>query len=104
MSDLIQARDYWIKRAERAERYIQTQSQSIEDLRVDLARRDDIIKRLVEDGERLTAITTQKKTVFGADYYQCPHCDGCDYAVQDIDHAPDCPITLHRALMKEVEG
>ena len=102
MSDLIQARDYWIKRAERAERYIQTQSQSIEDLRVDLARRDDLIKRLVEDGERLAGAHIVK---YNSGNWECNLCEHGFYrTLETIEHDDKCPVALHRALMKEVEG
>ena len=65
----------------------------IDALRADLARRDDLIKRLVEDANRLAV----EKTKGG-------HEGWCFYCACSYDHAPDCPITLHRALTKEVEG
>ena len=83
MSELMHESGYWIKRADRAEKYIQIQSQAIEDLRADLARRDDLIKRLVEDGERL--------------YGKLSNLVSHDKAYEEI-------YELHRALMKEVEG
>ena len=62
-------------------------------LQVELARRDEIIKRLREDAERLAGMDCQ-----------------CDehwaYIILEKDddaHSIDCPITLHRALMKELE-
>ena len=64
----------------------------------DLARRDDLIKRLVEDGERLATAYSYTNCVGET---TCVYCG--QFADPD-DHAPDCPITLHRALMKEVEG
>ncbi len=70
-------------------------------LRAELARRDEIIKRLKEDGERLA-----KRSGYWDDYgncYSCVHEDGL-YEPVLYDHTPDCPITLHRALMKELEN
>jgi hypothetical protein len=62
-------------------------------LQAELARRDEIIARLKEDAERLATMDCQ-----------------CDehwaYIVLERDsdtHSPDCPITLHHALMKELE-
>jgi hypothetical protein len=72
--------------------------------------RDEIIIRLKEDGERLASV----------DQFQeiCPFCDNCDgygyrkpedvpdgeeYTGEYPEHSSDCPITLHRALMKELE-
>ena len=72
----------------------------IEDkLQAELARRDEIITRLKEDAERL-AILQLVGTKF-----VCRFCnawiDGSKR--EEPTHAPDCPITLHRALMKELE-
>jgi hypothetical protein len=76
-------------------------------LRADLARRDDLIKRLVEDGERLA----DKEMVVDGQLSVCKHNFNCggynkyNKAAKEIyTHAPDCPITLHRALMKEIGG
>ena len=71
-------------------------------LSVELARRDEIIARLKEDAERLAT-----RAVYWDDYgkeYECIHLE-CSGHSENIlfDHAPDCPITLHRALMKELE-
>ena len=77
---------YWRNRAEIAE--------------ADLARRDDLIKRLVEDGERLIHYAE----MFCLGFEDC-RCSACGKLVdKGEEHSPDCPITLHRALMKEVEG
>ena len=67
-----------------------------------IARRDEIIARLKEDAERLAT-----RAVYWDDYgneYECIHLE-CSGHSENIlfDHAPDCPITLHRALMKELE-
>lgn len=62
-------------------------------LNADLARRDEIIARLKKDAERLAdgmIISPENEGDF------CSYCGG-------MEHVDDCPITLHRALMKEVE-
>ena len=62
-------------------------------LNADLARRDEIIARLKEDAERLAdgmIISPENEGYF------CSYCGG-------MEHVDDCPITLHRALMKELE-
>lgn len=64
-----------------------------DDLQAELARRDDLIKRLVEDGERLAdgmIISPENEGDF------CSYCGG-------MEHVDDCPIALHRALMNELE-
>jgi hypothetical protein len=72
-------------------------------LRAELARRDEIITKLKEDAERL------------ADGYEqirrdaVPYCVGCKEDVlggndfRKIEHTDWCSVTLHRALMKELE-
>ena len=58
-----------------------------------IARRDEIITRLKEDAERLAdgmIISPENEGDF------CSYCGG-------MEHVDDCPITLHRALMKELE-
>ena len=68
----------------------------IEDgLRAELARRDEIISRLKEDAERLAV---------EQNYFCCQKHEAymCHFEETDA-HNPDCPITLHRALMKELE-
>jgi len=62
-------------------------------LTAELARRDEIIARLKEDAERLAdgmIISPENEGDF------CSYCGG-------MEHVDDCPITLHRALMKELE-
>ena len=62
-------------------------------LEAELARRDEIIARLKEDAERLAdgmIISPENEGDF------CSYCGG-------MEHVDDCPITLHRALMKELE-
>ena len=62
-------------------------------LNADLARRDEIIARLKEDAERLAdgmIISPENEGDF------CSYCGG-------MEHVDDCPITLHSALMKELE-
>ena len=61
--------------------------------RAEVARRDEIIARLKEDAERLAdgmIISPENEGDF------CSYCGG-------MEHVDDCPITLHRALMKELE-
>ena len=68
----------------------------IEDkLTAELARRDEIIARLKEDAERLAV---------EQNYFCCQKHEAymCHFEETDA-HNPDCPITLHRALMKELE-
>ncbi len=64
-----------------------------DDLQADLARRDEIIARLKEDAERLVdgmIISPENEGDF------CSYCGG-------MEHVDDCPITLHRALIAELE-
>ena len=69
--------------------------------RQELARRDEIITRLKEDAERLAA--TYVVEVFPHEWVCRGGCHHWARFGEQIDHAPDCPITLHRALMKEQE-
>ena len=65
----------------------------IAQLEAELARRDEIIARLKEDAERLVdgmIISPENEGDF------CSYCGG-------MEHVDDFPITLHRALMKELE-
>ena len=67
----------------------------------EIARRDEIITRLKEDGERLAS-----NYVIEAFPHEWVCRGGCHHWArfgEQIDHAPDCPIILHRALMKELE-
>ena len=67
----------------------------VEALEADLARLTAIIARLKEDGERLASNVT---TVIDEDgHLWCNACKNYDI------HTEYCPITLHRALMKELE-
>ena len=72
------------------------------EMKHELVRRDEIIARLKEDAERLAT-----RAVYWDDYgneYECIHLE-CSGHSENIlfDLAPDRPITLHRALMKELE-
>ena len=74
-------------------------------LSVELARRDEIIARLKEDGERLVEYLPLE-WVGLCNAYMCRACNNVIHSRDGDtvgDHAPDCPITLHRALMKELE-
>ena len=60
-----------------------------------------VIDRLKEDAERLAS-----NYVIEAFPHEWVCRGGCHHWArfgEQIDHAPDCPITLHRALMKELE-
>jgi hypothetical protein len=70
-------------------------------LSVELARRDEIIARLKEDAERLAS--TYVVEVFPHEWVCRGGCHHWARFGEQIDHAPDCPITLHRALMKELK-
>ena len=70
--------------------------------RKELARRDEIISRLKEDAERVIEMCYGVSRD-GREYYKCPHCGMSGFMGSPILHTPDCPITLHRALMKELE-
>lgn len=80
----------------------------VRELRADLSRRDDLIKRLVEDGDRLAQAETGMLVDCDEEYIYCLHSNACGgHTYQkgvDFVHSPDCPITLHRALMKEMGG
>jgi len=67
----------------------------------ELARRDEIIARLKEDGERLAS--TYVIEVFPHEWVCRGGCHHWARFGEQIEHSPDCPITLHRALMKELE-
>jgi hypothetical protein len=70
-------------------------------LKAELTRRDEIIARLKEDAERLAS-----NYVIEAFPHEWVCRGGCHHWArfgEQIDHAPDCPITLHRALMNELE-
>jgi hypothetical protein len=56
-----------------------------------------LLRESVEDGERLA----EKYTEYGETYVECRYC-GHNLKYKDI-HYPDCPITLHAALMAKLE-
>ena len=71
-------------------------------LQAELARRDEIIARLKEDGERLVSGYEQVSRE------AVPYCvvckkDAFSGYLGQIKHDDWCPITLHRALMNELE-
>jgi len=70
-------------------------------LEAELARRDEIIARLKEDGERLAS--TYVIEVFPHEWVCRGGCHHWARFGEQIEHSPDCPITLHRALMNELE-
>ena len=70
-------------------------------LRAELARRDEIIARLKEDAERLAS--TYVIEVFPHEWVCRGGCHHWARFGEQIDHAPDCPVALHRALMNELE-
>ncbi len=66
-----------------------------------ISRRDEVIRRLKEDAERLAAHETE------IDCYRnvyCVHCGNFDHNDCGVNHATDCPIRLHEQLMKELEN
>lgn len=65
----------------------------IAQLEAELARRDEIIARLKEDGERMA----EEHTDFDG------YVDTCRYCGNKNTHEDDCAYVLHRALMKELE-
>ena len=65
------------------------------------ASRDEIITRLKVDEERLAA--TYVVEIFPHEWVCRGGCHDCARFGEQIGHAPDCPITLHRTLMKELE-
>ena len=74
----------------------------IEDkLQAELSRRDEIIARLKEAGDRLAS--TYVIEVFPHEWVCRGGCHHWARFGEQIEHSPDCPITLHRALMKELE-
>lgn len=92
----------YIGASSRKELGIAWNTRPIEDeLRAELARRDEIIKRLKENGERLAARPYPFIDVGHVE--SGTYCHYC-HKSNKFDHTPDCPITTHRALMKELEG
>ncbi len=72
------------------------------DYRAEIARRDEIIARLKEDAERLASNYVIE--VFPHEWVCRGGCHHWARFGEQIDHAPDCPIALHCALMKELEN
>ncbi len=72
-----------------------------DDLQAELARRDEIIRRLKEDGERLASSGLWLGKFLGMK--DCIFCGMRAKRKAEIEHTPLCPITLLRALMKELE-
>ena len=72
----------------------------VEALEAELTRRDEIITRLKEDGEQLF-----NHPMFNQDYWtMCPYCDSTHHGIgKPLRHKDTCPVTLHRALMRELE-
>lgn len=70
----------------------------IDRLTAELARRDDLIKRLKEDGDRLA---DGLRDFDGSRGWRI--CKFCGNELEFVAHSPSCTITLHRALMKELE-
>lgn len=71
--------------------------------RAEIARRDEIISRLKEDAERLASGYEQVSREI------VPYCvvckkDAFSGYLGQIKHDDWCPVTIHRALMKELEG
>ncbi len=61
--------------------------------------RNEIIKRLKEDGERL-AYYCVRRNHFAQ--YACVLCDAYADTIEEIQHDPDCDVLKHRTLMKEL--
>ena len=61
---------------------------------------DDLIRKLKEDAERLAS--TYVIEVFPHEWVCRGGCHHWARFGEQIEHSPDCPITLHRALMNEL--
>lgn len=72
----------------------------IAQLEAELARRDELIKRLVEDAKALAIMPYYTNDIrdLGVGGY-CRYC----HKSQESGHADFCEIVLHRALMQELE-
>ena len=66
-----------------------------------IAEQADTIRKLKEDAERLAS--TYVIEVFPHEWVCRGGCHHWARFGEQIDHAPDCPVALHRALMKELE-
>jgi len=75
-------------------------SMRVKELEFALARRDEIIARLKEDGERLVSHALWVGKFLGIK--DCIFCGMRAKGKAEIEHTSLCPITLHRALMKEL--
>ena len=78
----------------------------IDDLTAELTRLNALNKRLKEDTERLAEyhVDAEINVMDKITGYTCNFCDFLfSKTIEDIPHTPDCLITLHRALMKELE-
>ena len=67
----------------------------------EIARLNEIIRRLKEDAERLASSGLWLGKFLGTK--DCIFCGMRAKRKAEIEHTPLCPITLHRALMKELE-
>jgi len=67
----------------------------------EIARKDAIIVLLKEDAERLASTIVIE--AFPHEWVCRGGCHHWGRFGEQIEHAPDCPIALHRALMKELE-
>ena len=73
----------------------------IDELRAENARLTALVERLKEDAERLAS--TYVIEVFPHEWVCRGGCHHWARFGEQIEHSPDCPIALHRALMKELE-
>ena len=72
----------------------------IAQLEAELARRDELIKRLVEDAKALAIMPYYTNDIIDLDVGgYCRYC----HKSQESGHADFCEIVLHRALMQELE-
>jgi len=79
---------------------LQDKDFEIQDLKAELARLTALVERLKEDGERLAELPypfTDVSTIETGTY--CHYC----HKSSKVEHSEHCPITLHRALMQELE-
>lgn len=88
--------EYWSKDDVIENAFLDLQHEC-DELRAELARRDEVIRKLKEDEERLFS---GLKDFDGTRGWKI--CKFCHAEMEFVDHASDCPITLHRALMKEL--
>ena len=77
-------------------------SDDLKTLLHNLNRKDNLISRLKEDGERLEKGLAYK---FYRRSWYCSYCQKGHVSFDDvpnIQHRPDCPVTLHRQLIAEI--